>query len=169
MEAYKIIASEMDGLLGVFAFQYAPYEAGAGKVFWVNDGKNRAVPILTDRYGIWANTNNQKPMVGTPAKVARDIIDSVKQTPVNAPPRLDWVIGHCWSYFKNVPGGDENAQDLNQSDAPAHGGIRGYSPALWSAERLPKDIRVVSPEELLWRIRMQHDPKQTSSIIRNEK
>lgn len=168
-EAYQIIAKEMDGVLGVFAFQYAPYEAGAGKVFWVNDGRNRPVPIVTARYTLWVNANDPKSLIGTPAKVARHIIESVKQTPAGSPQRLDWVISHCWSYFKDVPGADEDAENLPQSDAPAHGGIRGYVPTLWSAERLPESIRVVSPYELLWRIRMQHDPKQTMITIKSEK
>ena len=48
------------------------------------------------------------------------------------------------------------------------GGVRGYSPVLWCAERLPAGVRVVSPEELVWRIRMQHDPSQTRELISHE-
>src|SRR5207302_1435873 len=76
-------------------------------------------------------------------------------------PRYDWIMAHAWSYFKRAPGNDENAEDMPQESAASAGGIRGYSPATWSAERLPASIRVVSPEELVWRIRMQHNASET--------
>jgi len=40
-----------------------------------------------------------------------------------------------------------------------------YSPAVWCVERLPENIRVISPEELVWRIRMKHDATQTIKLI----
>ena len=78
-------------------------------------------------------------------------------------PRDDCVIAHAWSYFRRAPGTDENAENLPASN-PA-GGVRGYTPATSCAERLPANIRVISPEELIWRIRMQHDPAQTKRSI----
>ena len=60
-------------------------------------------------------------------------------------------------------GVDEDAENMVQEDAAAKNGIRGYTPVVWCAERLPECIRVVSPEELLWRIRMQHDPIKPTS------
>jgi hypothetical protein len=66
-------------------------------------------------------------------------------------------ICHAWSYFKKAPGADENAS--------TQGGVRGYSPVTWCAERLPPGIRVVSPAELAWRIRMEHDPSQTKRLL----
>ena len=45
------------------------------------------------------------------------------------------------------------------------GGVRGYTPVTWCAERLPADVRVVCPEELAWRVRMKHDPKQTKAAM----
>jgi hypothetical protein len=75
------------------------------------------------------------------------------------------VISHAWSYFKKAPGSDENAENVPQETAAAQGGVRGYTPVTWCAERLPAAIRVVSPEELLFRIRMQHNPDQTKRFI----
>ncbi len=51
---------------------------------------------------------------------------------------------------------------MNASD---QGGVRGYSPVTWCADRLPATIRVVSPEELAWRIRMKHNPAQTKRFM----
>ena len=70
-----------------------------------------------------------------------------------------------WSWFKKAPGSDEDAENLPQDTAADKGGVRGYSPVTWCAERLPASVRVVSPEELAWRIRMKHDPAQTQKLI----
>lgn len=161
-KAYEVFAKEMDGILGILVFQYYPYEGGAGKVFWVKDRNGFDVPVVTARYAIWANTN-ERPCSGTPAKIAREIRQTVES---NGPtPRYDWVISHAWSYFKKAPSVDEDAENLPQENAAAKGGARGYTPVTWCAERLPATIRVVSPEELLWRIRMQHNPSQTRQLL----
>jgi hypothetical protein len=89
-------------------------------------------------------------------------------------PRYDWAITHVWSYFRKAPGSDEDAEDLpklpkadkaGKKELPKQGGIRGYTPVVWCAERLPENIRVVPPEELVWRIRMQHNPAETQKSI----
>jgi len=164
IKAYEVFADETEGLLAILAFQYSPYEAGAGKTFWVKDRTGIEVPVITARYSIWEHANNRE-RSGTPAKIAREIRETVEKTPREQLPRYDWVIDHVWSYFKRAPGGDESAENMPQEDAAAKGGVRGYSPATWCAERLPASIRVVSPEELVWRIRMQHDPQQTKKLI----
>jgi hypothetical protein len=97
--------------------------------------------------------------------VAREIRETVERTAPAQLPRYDWVIAHAWSYFKRAPGINENAENMPQENAAAEGGVRGYSPVTWCAERLPASIRVVSPEELIWRIRMKHDPSQTKKLI----
>lgn len=148
--AYEIIAREMDGVEAILAFQYYPYEGGAGQVFWIDAGGGRRVPVMTCRYAIWENCN-ERPRCGTPAKIAREIGDDVSMA--TGTQRLDWVIDHAWSYFRRRPGSDENAENMKQAGAPERGGIRGYSPAVWCAKRLPKSVRVVPIEELVLRVR----------------
>jgi hypothetical protein len=75
------------------------------------------------------------------------------------------VIAHAWSWFKQSPGADENAEDMPQEEDAAGGGMRGYAPVMWCAERLPASIRTVSPGELIWRLRMKHNPEQTKLLI----
>jgi hypothetical protein len=164
LKAYEVMAGETDGLLAIFVFQYNPYEGGQGKVFWVKDKRGLDVPVITCRYSIWYH-KAKAPLAGTPAKVARLIKDTVASTPAENLPRYDWIICHAWSYFKQTPGNDEAAEDLDIDTGKAEGGVRGYSPAYWSAQRLPQDIRVISPPELAWRIRMQHDPEQTKQLL----
>jgi hypothetical protein len=163
-KAYEVIASQTDGLLAILVFQYAPYEAGAGETFWVKDNRGVELPVITARYSIWEHSNS-RPRSGTPAKVAREIVESVDESQAHGSARYDWVIAHVWSYFKEAPGEDENAENMDQSTATSAGGVRGYLPVVWCAERLPSTIRVMSTEEMAWRIRMEHDPAATEQLI----
>ena len=130
----------------------------------MKDHNGIEVPVITARYSLWEHANNRE-RAGTPAKIAREIQQSVENASREQGSRFDWVITHVWSYFKKAPGTDENAENMPQDNAAANGGVRGYSPVIWCAERLPASVRVVSPEELIWRIRMKHDATQTIKAI----
>jgi hypothetical protein len=78
---------------------------------------------------------------------------------------------HAWSWFKKAPGAGEDAEDMpddmpqDLEHAEPQGGERAYTPVVWCVERLPANIRTVGPEELIWRIRMKHDPEETKKLI----
>jgi hypothetical protein len=163
LKACEVFAHQTDRLLAILVFQYDHYEAGAGKVFWVKDRNGVELPVLSARYSIWSHTN--RPRAGTPAKVAREIRQTVGDTASGGLPRYDWVIAHAWSWFKPAPGSDENAEDMPQENVTAQGGVRGYTPVTWCAARLPSNIRAVSPAELIWRIRMRHNAEETKKLI----
>jgi hypothetical protein len=95
------------------------------------------------------------------------IRESVENTPQSEQPRYDWVIVHAWSWFKRAPGNDEEADNIPQQNAAAEGGQSLYGPATWCAERLPANIQAVGPEELIWRMRMKHNPKETKKLIQD--
>jgi hypothetical protein len=160
--ACEVFAGQTDGLLAILAFQYDGYEAGAGKVFWVKDGNGMDLPVVSARYSIWSQAH--RPRAGTPAKVAREIRETVERLPPGEA-RYDWVIAHVWSFFKPAPGADEKAEDIPQENATAQGGARGLTPVTWCASRLPANIRTVGPEELVWRLRMKHNPEQTRQLL----
>jgi hypothetical protein len=164
-KSYEVFAGQADGLLGILVFQYAPYEGGAGKTYWVKDRRGMDVPVVTARYSIWEHTN-ERPRSGTPAKVAREIRETVARTPQEELPRYDWVIANAWSYFREARGGDEEAENMPRAGVVNQAGVRGHAPVTWCAERLGKEIRVVGPEELIWRMRMKHDAEQTNAAIR---
>jgi hypothetical protein len=164
LKSYEVFAGQTDGLLAIVVFQYDRYEAGAGKVFWVKDRNGVELPVISARYSIW-NHENARARSGTPAKVAREIRQTVETARPGELPRYDWVIAHVWSWFKPAPGSDENAEDMSQENAGSRGGVRGYTPVTWCAARLPASIRVVSPEELLWRMRMKRNAEQTQKLI----
>src|ERR1017187_8425222 len=118
--AYKEFTSQTDGLLAILVFQYDPYEGGAGTTFWVKDRNGIEVPVITARYSIWEHANRRE-RAGTPAKIAREIVETVEKTPSGQLPRYDWVICHAWSYFKKAPGTDENTENMAQENAPNQG------------------------------------------------
>ena len=159
--AYEVIAGQTDGLLGIFVFQYYPYEGGAGTTFWVKDGHGVELPVITARYSIWEHVNHRE-RSGTPAKIAREIRQTVAKS--SSKPRYDWAIAHAWSRFRKAPGTDEEAENVPPAQTSVEK-LRGYTPVTWCAERLREEIRVVSPEELLWRIRMEHNPAQTKQFM----
>jgi len=165
-KAYEVFAGQTEGLLGMLVFQYAPYEGGAGKTFWVKDRRGVEIPVITARYSIWEHSN-ERPRSGTPAKIAREIRETVAGMSQEELPRYDWGIAHVWSYFREAPGGDENGENMPQAEAWSHGGMRGYAPARWCAGRLEKDIRVIGPQEMIWRVRMKHDAERTTAEIGN--
>jgi hypothetical protein len=163
LKAYATLAAHTDGLLAIFVFQYDPYEGGHGQVFWVKDARGLDVPVVTCHWSIWGDITTPR-LAGTPARVARMITETDAKA---SSPQYDWVICHAWSTFRHAPGPDEQAEEVPLDDPnPAAKGVRGYTPAWWSAQRLPASIRVMSPPELAWRIRMQHDPAATSTLLR---
>lgn len=164
LKSYETFAAQTDGLLGILVFQYSPYEGGAGKTFWVKDRRGVEIPVVSARYSIWENSN-RRPRSGTPAKVAREIRRDLETAEGNYP----WAIAHVWSYFKRAPGTDEDAENMPQNRGEAENAKRGYDPVLWCAERLPEKVRVITPEEMLWRVRMKRDPEATRRLLEKEK
>ena len=154
-DAYRIFAEEIDGLLGILTLQYSPYNRGDGKLLWVNGKNGFDVPICSARYQIWANLDI--PGSGNPQKVAIDINEDAGDADS---PVMSWTIVHAWSrYIKDVNG---NILDASQDDRNA---TRGVSAVYWGTRFLDSGTAVVSVEELLWRMRMAHDPEGTRQMI----
>ena len=60
----------MPQLTGIIAMQYAPYEGGEGKVFWVDDGQGGEVPVMTCRYAVWEHANRPNARHAEPSREA---------------------------------------------------------------------------------------------------
>jgi len=155
-EAYAVYAHEIERLVGMFVIQYYPYEGGDGKVYWVKNGKGIDIPVVTAKYALWANLKHER--AGTPAKIAR-LINEASQ---GKEPLFSWTIVHTWSGFTQIDDNDEQAENaqFRASDTEA-----AVIPTKWCVDRLGPHVRAVSPEELLWRIRMQHNPEETQACI----
>jgi len=86
-----------------------------------------------------------------PAKINRDI----EKDKADGKKSFSWTAVHAWSQFHN-PSYPNNPDEL----------AAGVSPVKWTTEKLSNDINVVSIEELIWRLRMEHNPKETKTVIK---
>ncbi len=158
--AYETFARHIRGLVGMIAMQYAPYEGGGGKVFWANDGRGGQVPVMTCRYAIWEHAD--RPDAGTPSQVATQINQELPPAS-SAEDRLAWTVVHAWSWFRDS--NDPAIEEVPQREAPRLGAQRGHTIADWCQQKLNDSVRTVTIEELLWRLRMAHDPEETKRRI----
>jgi hypothetical protein len=168
MEACRVFASHIPGLLGILAFQYYPYSAGEGAIHWVRGAGADEVPVVSCRLCIWAQTERSRDT--TPAGVAAWLNRQRPVGPAASADCFSWVIAHAWSRFKHVEPGapsEEEEQGVPQ-DRDAPGTARGYDPALWCAQRLNSTVKLVTPHELLWRIRLRLRPASTLSAWASE-
>ncbi|ARN55768.1 GxGYxYP domain-containing protein [Sedimentisphaera salicampi] len=157
MEAYKVFAEEIEQLAGIFVLQYAPYTAEEGKIMWVRSSSGVQIPVINCKYTIWANYN--QPDGGTPSEVAQMINKDADKMCDSDDPYFAWTIIHAWSGFKKANG------EIKSTAFEADGSWAGVTPTKWCVDELDRDVNVVSPEELLWRIRMNHNPAQTKEVI----
>jgi hypothetical protein len=150
LEAYRIFAEELNGIAGMIAVQYSPYNGGYGKVFWVRDRKGDNIPVLSARGQIWANLEKEKS--GTPSQIATMINeDAVNKIPEG---EIAWTIVHAWSRFEK-----ESKENIVSAAQDSHA-PRGVTPVYWCKQLLNKKVRVVPVDELLWRLRIRHEQRK---------
>ena len=147
MEAYQIYAEEIDNLTGMLAVQYAPYHGGDGEVFWMENRDGVKIPVVTSKYSLWQGLDFDE-RGGDIQKVA----DIINKDIEGKDESMEWTAIHSWSEFKNPADTSETAI--------------GVQPLKWTIDQMNDEINIVSPEELIWRIRMKHYPEQTSNVIR---
>lgn len=147
LNAYKIYAEELEDIAGIIAVQYAPYHGGDGEVFWQKNKNGVEIPVVTAKYSLWQGLNYDGG--GDIKKVSDCINGSVAENTET----MGWTAVHAWSNFENPVNSGEFAS--------------GVKPVSWCINQLDKTIKVVSPEELLWRIRMKHNKNETLQVINN--
>jgi hypothetical protein len=161
-EAYQIFAEEIDDLLGILVMQYYPYEGGNGIVLWYENHDGIEIPVVSANFSLWANLD--LPGSGTPAKIARLINEKSAEAETNEEKYNGWTVVHAWSGFQYNEGDDEEAEN-GEYLPPGNGFEAGVTPTKWCVDRLESNIKVVTAEEMLWRIRMENNPEQTRALI----
>lgn len=157
LQAYRIFAEELDDLVGMVAVQYAPYNGGDGKTYWVTNKEGVRIPVLTAKYQMWANLPGRRS--GNPDSVAASINEDSKKDGAG----YSWTIVHAWSeYQKFINGSICDVPDAKRGKKDAY---KGITPVKWCKDQLNKNTKVVSIEELLWRLRMADDPVATRRAI----
>jgi hypothetical protein len=166
--ACEIFASKLPGLLGIFAFQYYPYSAGEGAIYWVKGIGDDQVPIVSCRLTIWAQTG--RPRDTTPAAVAAHLNQLPTARQDSARDCFSWVMAHAWSRFRSAGKDaplDAEEKGVEQEKVSADT-ARGYEPVLWAAERLGPRVKPVAAHELLMRIRLRLRSQATLSLWLSE-
>ena len=163
MHGYACFAQQIPDLVGVLAMQYHPYNAGLGEIRWVENAQGRPIPVVSPRFAIWSGLDHIR-NIGPPALVA----DMINALPHEGLPQstdyFDWTIVHAWSRFQKTDVSENRmAEEMEQTRPfPRDKFVRNaYEPTYWCVQRLAPHVRVVTPEELLWRIRIQFRPHQT--------
>ena len=143
-EARRWIAEELHPLLGAFVCDYAPYNAGRGRIDWAPDGRGDEVPFVTAAYCLWQGADARSPGMGGPDAVADAIVHDAA---AGADRFRRWVSVHIWSTHV-LPDGTK---------------VTGVGAAAALADRLQaRGVRVVRPDELLLRIR--HERRSSASL-----
>ena len=154
-KAYRGVRRRDRGCSRSWCSSTRPTRRGRGQSYWVKDRAGVEVPVVTARYSIWADANN-RPRAGTPAKVAREIRDTLAATaagraaPVRLGDRPRVVVLPTGARART-----RRRRTRRRRDAARRRASRGYTPVTWCAERLPADVRPMDPEEMAWRLRMR--------------
>ncbi|MFT4205264.1 MAG: GxGYxYP family putative glycoside hydrolase [Chitinophagaceae bacterium] len=150
-KAYQIFSDELKDVVGMIAIPYSPYNGGHGKVYWIKNKLNIDIPVMTASYQLWVDLRN--PGSGDPDSVAHWInLDVKSDNPFKE--HFGWTIVHAWSSFNNP----QDSTEIQKQ--------HGVEPVVWTKKLIDSSkTKIVSIEELLWRLRMVHNERQTKNVI----
>lgn len=161
-QAYQAYISANDELSGIIVIQYSPYAAGNGLTMWFKNSQGHDIPVVTVSYSLWNFGNINHALEGTPAYIAskyNQLADTMTDNTFSV------TSIHAWSQFKkSIETTNLTAENCISTGEHGHSGVK---PALWCIERLNSKFKVVNAEELIWQLRMKHNPEQTKQIIYN--
>lgn len=148
-EAFQIYAEELTDITGIIAIQYFPYELGK-KVFWYSNKQGMQIPVVTATFSLWNEVSKQRSNCGTPEYIS-SLVNRDEKLAVGKE-RYSWTIVHAWSDFSKT------------SKSTLQNAI-GVNPILATRKLLDNNVRMVSMNELLWRIRMMYYPEEVKKLI----
>jgi len=176
-QAYAEFGQKVDRLLGMFAMDYDPYNAGKGRVLWVPQANRASLPVVSCRYAIW---RGKRPLLGPPGRVAQFINAAPHDGEPNDAGYFDWAVIHAWSRFRDAgkaadpdaeelppdagEGGDDAEPDDGAGAAKAGGPAQGVGALTMCTRRLAPHVKVVKPEELLLRLRVALRTRETLGL-----
>ncbi|MCR5002957.1 MAG: hypothetical protein K5984_01165 [Bacteroidales bacterium] len=129
-EAYQAFVDANPRLEGIVVIQYSPYTGGNGKILWCRNTEGKDIPVLTVKYDLWKGQTREE-NGGDPQELAR-LIEEKEQSGEET---YSAVCVHAWSEFS---------------------GKKSAAAAKECADLLPERFKVVSMQELLWRITKSH-------------
>ena len=147
-EALQIYVEEMEDITGIIAIQYYPYELGK-QVQWFKNKQGISIPVVTADYSLWDTTDKNRPYAGAPEYVASLINREAQDDPHG----YSWTIVHAWSDF-------QHSSKITEKRAV------GVNPIKATESLLNNKVRVVSLNEMLWRMRMQAHPEEVKALLK---
>ena len=157
-DAYKAFIQANNRLIGIVVIQYTPYAGGKGAVMWFKNAEGYDIPVITVRYSLWNYGEGRNGEVeGTPAYIAAKYTALVSEA---AEPTFSITSVHAWSdFYRSDDSSDQTAENRKG------GTVRGVGSAELCMEKLPKNIKIVNIEELIWQLRRQQFPCQVEQLI----
>ncbi|WP_316837241.1 GxGYxYP domain-containing protein [Pedobacter nutrimenti] len=154
LAGYKAFVDANDQLEGIVVMQYSPYAGGNGETYWVTNKQGYDIPVITVKYSLWNFGSQNHQFEGTPAYVASKL-----KTDDKSP--FSVIAVHAWSTFKDLG----STSDLTAENASG-GNMKGAGAAKLLTNHLSNDFEVVNVQELIWRVRNQYKPDQTSKYLK---
>lgn len=151
-EGFRAYVEANDQLEGIVAIQYSPYAGGEGNIYWIKNKNGYDIPVVTVKYSLWNHGSQNHTREGTPAYVANRLKNEKDKS-------FSLIAVHAWSNFKDI--GSSN--DLIAENTG--GNNKGASAAKLCMNHLDDNYKVVSVQELIWRIRMNYRPEQTRKFL----
>ena len=139
-EAYQIFIDANDQLEGIVTIEYDPYSGGRGEMLWFENKKGYDIPVVSTKYALWQDYNNEKDGTGDPTTVA----GYLKNSDCKSEQSFAAVVVHAWSEFSGFKAGSATLECIYKS---------------------PSTVKPVNIQELIWRIRMEYRPEQTKQFL----
>lgn len=165
LAAYERYAQGIPNLAGILAIQYCPYNGGMGKTLWVKNKQGAPIPVISARFCIW-NKLREYENNAPPAVIAQKINAMAHQGALDSEEHFDWTIIHYWSFFKKAEGSkDPWAQEIEPSEMNRQDVGRGVQAAAWTVDALAPHVKVVTPVELAWQMRLHLKTRETLDAL----
>lgn len=98
-KALQIYAEELEGITGMIAIQYFPYELGK-QIFWNKNKAGLSIPTIAADFSLWNEVNASRPHCGTPEYIASLINRDALSNTFGS--NYSWTIVHAWSDFRKT-------------------------------------------------------------------
>jgi hypothetical protein len=164
MKAFQAMIEANDELEGILMIQYSPYADGKGRTWWFKNSKGWDIPVICTKYSVWNCGTSNHAFEGTPAYIASKLKAETGDDAL-----FSSICVHAWSKFydkgltsdmtiENV----QNPDNIAWTDSNI---VFSAGAAELTLNHLGGDYRAVNSQELIWRVRMKHNPAQTQQIL----
>lgn len=152
-EGFQAYVDANDQLEGIVAIQYSPYAGGEGEIVWVTNKKGYDIPVITVKYSLWNFGSYNNAREGTPAYIANKLKSEAAEESFSI------LSVHAWSKFKDIGNSTDELAENAGNDK------NGASAAKLCMNHLGDNFKVVSIQELIWRVRMCYRAEQTEKYM----